>query len=234
VNPASAPQGSGATVTFRVTNTAPEAITRVTLVLPPDTPVAEAYPLSVADWAPQVTQRKLSRPLTTIHGGPPVSVTARDITWTAMPGRSLAPGRYADLSVALGPLPAVSRMSFVVRASYAGGAAPAMPPAVLSLTPAAAGRPPAHPGHGSLARTGPADAAVVAPGGRGPDRASIAGWIAAGLLTIGMVVAFPRSRWRRGDHGGAGDAVADEGQGPERERVAAGARPRPSPWRYRD
>ena len=235
VNPASAPQGSGATVTFRVTNTAPEAITRVTLVLPRDTPVAEVYPLSVTDWAPQVTQQTLSRPLTTIHGGPPVSVTARDITWTAMPGTSIAPGRYADLSVALGPLPTVSRMSFVVRAGYAGGgAAPAVPPPVLSLTPAAAGRPPAHAGHGTAARTAPDDAAVGAPAGRGPDREPIAGWIAAGLLAIGMVVALLWCRRQRDDHSGSGDAVPDAEQGAEREPVAAGARPHPSSWRYRD
>ncbi|HEY7273020.1 MAG TPA: DUF1775 domain-containing protein [Actinoplanes sp.] len=199
VNPTSAPQGSGANLTFRVTNSGSSPITRVKLMLPPDTPVAEVYPLSVDDWAPQITQQKLTHPLTTIHGGTPVTETAKDITWIAMPGRAIAPGGHADLGIALGPLPTVSRMSFEVRPTYADGAAgPAMPPAVLALTPAAAGQAPAH-GHGSTGATGSDDAAfaaVVAQANRGPNWWSIAGWIAAGLLAIAMVGAYLRSRRR--------------------------------------
>ena len=262
VSPTSAPQGSGANLTFRVTNTARSPITRVKLILPPDTPVAEVYPLSVDDWAPQITQRKLSHPLTTIHGGAPVTETAQAITWIAMPGRSVAPGRHADLGIALGPLPAVSRMSFQVQATYADGAAgPAMPPAVLTLTPAAAGRAPAHSGHAATATARGDDAAftpVVVQADRAPSWWSIAGWIAAGLLTIGLVVPLLRSRRRpvpdpkapdnprhagnpgnahnpenagKAEGAGDGDMSADEGG---QEPVAAGARLRASSWRYSD
>jgi hypothetical protein len=199
VSPTSAPQGSGANLTFRVGNTGSSPITWIKLVLPPDTPVAEVYPLSVDDWAPQITQQKLTHPLTTIHGGTPVTETAKDITWIAMPGKAIAPGGHADLGIALGPLPTVSRMSFEMRATYADGkAGPAMPPVVLALTPAVAGQAPAH-GHAGTATAGSDDAAAaVASADRGPSWWSIAGWIAAALLAAGMVVTYLRSR-RRGD-----------------------------------
>jgi hypothetical protein len=251
VSPTSAAQGSGANLTFRVTNTGDSPITRVKLVLPPDTPVAEVYPLSVDDWAPQITQQKLAHPLTTIHGGTPVTETAKDITWIAMPGKNIAPGRHADLGIALGPLPTVSRMSFEIKATYAGGAGPVMPPAVLALTPAAAGQAPAHGGHAAPATAGSAGAAfaaVVAQADRGPDWWSIAGWIAAALLAIGMAVAYLRSR-RRPDRAVAGENAEDARNEDEaeavpdtdmvtadgdREPVAAGTRLRASSWRYRD
>ena len=102
VSPPSAPQGSGANVTFTVTNTAPSAITKVKLRLPADLPVAEVYPLSVDDWAPQITNRKLDTPLTSIHAGRRSPRPPRTITWIAMPGKALAPGKSADLAVALG------------------------------------------------------------------------------------------------------------------------------------
>ena len=76
IDPPSAPQGSGANVHFKVTNTGPSPITRVKLVLPADTPVAEVFPLSVDNWAPQITPLKLSTPLTSIHAGTPVTETA--------------------------------------------------------------------------------------------------------------------------------------------------------------
>jgi uncharacterized protein YcnI len=253
VSPTSAAQGSGANLTFRVTNTGSSPITRVKLLLPPDTPVAEVYPLSVDDWAPQITQQKLTHPLTTIHGGTPVTETAKDITWIAMPGKAVAPDRHTDLGIALGPLPMVSRMSFEIQATYAGGAGPAMPPVVLALTPAAAGQAPAHSGHGTTATAGSDDAtfaAVVARADRGPNWWSIAGWIAAGLLTIGMTVAYLRSRRRpapsptaaiRDEEPSAADAedhtteshTTESHTTEDKEPVAAGTRLRAS-WRYRD
>jgi hypothetical protein len=155
----------------------------------------------VDDWAPQITQQKLTHPLTTIHGGTPVTETAKDITWIAMPGKAIAPGGHADLSIALGPLPTVSRMSFEMQATYADGkAGPAIPPVVLALTPAVAGQAPAH-GHAGTATAGSDDAAFAAAAAsadRGPSWWSIAGWIAAALLAAGMVVAYLRSR-RRGE-----------------------------------
>jgi uncharacterized protein YcnI len=249
ISPTSAEQGSGANLTFRVSNTAKSAITRVTLVLPPDSPVAEVYPLSVDDWAPQTTQQKLAKPLTTIHGGTPVTVTAKDITWIAMQGKAIAPGRYADLSIALGPLPTLSQMRFTVQPTYADGAGPAMSPVLLKLTPAAPGAAAGHAGHGGApgggAATGGSDAegaafaAVVAQAEQGPSWWSILGWIAAGLAGIGAVVAVLRARRKPAPDGGMREDadVTGTDDAAEKEAVTAGtgaAKVRASSWRYRD
>jgi hypothetical protein len=238
VDPPSAPQGGAANLTFRVTNTEHSAITRVKLLLPADTPIAEVYPLSVDDWAPQITNRRLQVPLATIHGGTPATETAAAITWIAMPGKALAPGRSADLSVAVGPLPTLSEMRFTVRATYANGiAGPALPPATLKLTPATAAEQAAH--DGMEMTTGDPDtsaaddaafAAVVAQANRRPSVWSIAGWVLAALAAAGAVSTVLRGRRRTAE---AADAHAAEEPADEaREPVGAaagGAR-----WRYRD
>lgn len=252
VSPASAVQGSGENLTFRVTNTEQSAITRVKLLLPADAPIAEVYPLSVDDWAPLITNRKLQTPLATIHGGTPATETAADITWIAMPGKSLAPGKSADLSVAVGPLPTLSQMQFTLQATYANGTAgAAMPPVTLSLTPATAEQQAAaaaaHAGHdagtGTTGDTSAADdsafAAVVA-AGQGPSLWSIAGWIFAVLAGAGAIIAVLRSRRRSA---GARSAGAEEAepttetpeQDETKESVGAGAgKIRLSSWRYQD
>ena len=251
VSPTSAEQGSGANLTFRVNNPARSAITRVTLVLPPDSPVAEVYPLSVDDWAPQITQQKLTQPLTTIHGGTPVTITAKDITWIAMPGKAIAPGRYADLGIALGPLPTLSQMRFTVQPTYADGASGPVSPVLLTLTPAAPGAAAAgHAGHGGAPAAGTATggsdaedaafAAVVAQAERGPSWWSILGWIAAALAGIGAVAAILRGRRKPAPDGGAdedADVTGSDDVSAETEPVAAGtgaAKLRASSWRYHD
>ncbi|BFU44327.1 hypothetical protein KRMM14A1004_25640 [Krasilnikovia sp. MM14-A1004] len=204
VSPGSVPQGSGQNLTFHVTNPGGKQITTVRLLLPQDTPVAEVYPLSVDNWAPRIDPRHLDTPLETIHGGTPVTETAAAITWIAMGGKSIAPGKSADLAVALGPLPTLSSMRFTVQATYADGTpAPAMA-AALTLTPAAPGQAPAaHSGHGGTA-AGPAardpsadDAAIAAAlnqADEGPSFWTIAGWVVAALAAAGAVLAVRRSR----------------------------------------
>src|SRR4051794_11009839 len=131
VSPPSAPQTSGANLDFRITNTEKSTMIRVKLSVPADTPIAEVYPLSVPDWAPDITQQKLATPLDTIHGGTPVTEVTKDITWIAMPGKGIAPGASADLSVSLGPLPTLSQMHFDVTPAYADGhAGRPIPPVV--------------------------------------------------------------------------------------------------------
>ena len=241
VEPPSAPQGSGANVTFRVTNTAPKAITKVRVVLPKDTPIAEVFPLSVPDWAPQIENMKLAKPLTSVHGGAPVTETAAAITWIAMPGKALAPGKSADVAVALGPLPMVSQMRFVVEPTYADGKpGPALPAATLTLTPAAEGQQaPAHAGtsHGGGATGADPDEAryaeLVAQAEQGGSFWSVAGWIVAALAGAAAVVAVLRGR-RRGEP----EPEADPDDEPDStepeagEPVGAGAKV--TSWSYRD
>ena len=241
VSPPSAEQGSGTNVHFAVTNPGTSPITRIKLVLPADTPVAEVFPLSVDDWAPQITPLKLTTPLTGGHGGAPVTETASAITWIAV-GGDLAPGESADLAVALGPLPSTSTMRFTLEPTYAGGKpGPALPPAVLTLTPAtgaAAG------GHGAThggttggatdAGTTDADAAafaaLVEQADDGPGFWSIAGWVLAGLAAAaagGMLI--------RGRHRAEPTEDDDEPQDDEpREPVGAGAAAGVTSWSYRD
>lgn len=221
VSPPSAVQGSGENLVFHVTNTGAQPMTTVTLKLPADTPVAEVYPLSVDKWAPKIAMRTLSSPLPTIHGDTTTTQTAGAITWIAMPGQALAPGGTADLGVAIGPLPDLSSMQFAVSATYAGGkAGPAMPPATLTLTPAAPGaEAETHAGHGGAVAAPTADpdeaenaafAAVVAQSQRGTPVWSIAGWVVAGLALLAGLGMVLRGRHR-----------AEEDDEPEDDEPAA-------------
>lgn len=254
VDPPSAPQGGGADLTFRVTNTDPGPVTRIKLVLPVDSPIGEVYPLSVDDWAPLIASRALQEPLATSHGS--TTETAASITWIAMPGYSLAPGRSADLTVAVGPLPTLSSMVFTVQASHAdGSAAAAMPPATLKLTPATAADQAAqaaehasHDGTGSTSggttsggTAGSPDdaafAAIVAQAGQGPSGWAISGWILAALAAAAALVAVLRGRRRAGTTADDdGEPEADEPRDDEgKEKVGAGAgRARTGGWRYQE
>ncbi len=238
VEPPSAVQGEGANVHFGVTNTGTAPITRVKLVLPADNPVAEVFPLSVDDWAPQITPLKLRTPLTGTHGGAPVTETAAAITWIAV-GGDLAPGETADLAVALGPLPATSTMTFALEPTYAGGKpGPALPPAVLTLTPstgaAAGGHGTTHGGTagGTTGGVSAGDAemyrALTEQADDGPGFFSVAGWVLAGLAATAAGVLLYRGRHR------AEPTEDDEPQDDEpKEPVGAGAA-RVTSWSYRD
>jgi uncharacterized protein DUF1775 len=246
VTPPSAAQGSGENLTFHVTNTGTLPLGTVTLRLPDDTPVAEVYPLSNDDWAPKIEMRPLSTPLATIHGGSPVTETAGAITWLAMPGSALAPGRSADLAVAIGPLPALSSMRFTLETAYADGKPGPVMPASLTLTPEVAGQAAdAHAGHGTAAPAtgaGSEDAAFRAIAGRadrGPSFWSIAGWVVAALALLGVLLARWRGRHRaeeddEPDEDEAADPARDpetrepEARGPEAREPAAAGR-----WSYR-
>ncbi|MEV4704205.1 DUF1775 domain-containing protein [Actinoplanes sp. NPDC049316] len=238
VSPPSVPQGSGQNLAFTVTNTAASSITRLKLVLPPDLPVAEVYPLSVDDWAPQIENRKVDAPLTPIHGGDPVTETAASITWIAMPGKALPPGESADLTVAMGPMPTTgSRMSFTVQPTYADPAKGVpMPPVALTLTPAAPGQEAAgHSAHGTTGAEGTSDAdaatfaALAAAADDGPGFWTIGGWVVAGLALAAGAVAVLRSRRRP-----AAEPQTGEQDEHEAKELATAGAPRVTAWSYRD
>ena len=236
VSPASAVQGGAENVHFTVTNTGTSPITRVKLVLPADTPIAEVFPLSVDDWAPQITPLKLATPLTTIHSGAPVTETASAVTWIAV-GGDLAPGESADLPVALGPLPTTSTMTFTLEPTYAGGKpGPALPPVVLKLAPATGAATGGHGGTHGGGAAGPAGAgadaelfaALTEQADDGPGFWSVAGWVLAGLAAAAAGVLLHRGRHR------AEPTEDDEPQDEEpKEPVGAGVATVTS-WSYRD
>jgi uncharacterized protein YcnI len=247
VSPPSAPQTTGANLTFHVTNTGKSAMTKVKVALPADTAVAEIYPLSAPDWAPELTQKHLATPLDTIHGGTPVTDATSSITWVAMPGKAIPPGGASDLSVALGPLPTTTSMTFMVTATYADGRpGPAIPPAVLQLTPATAEQAAAaHAGHDAAGTGGTGtgatdpDAALFAQAvdqaDSGPNWWSILGWVAAAALAAIAIVMIMRNRRRpeTADDDDSPDEPAVAAETDDKEPVAAG-KVRASSWRYQD
>lgn len=240
VNPPSAAQGSGENIAFHVTNTAQSPITQVKLVLPREIPVAEVYPLSVDDWAPKIELMDLASPLTSIHGGTPVTETAASITWIAMPGKALQPGASTDLSVAMGPMPTdKSAMGFTLEPTYQDPAKGApLPQAVLELTPSTGEAATGHTGHGTTGTgTGTQDAtdaatiaALAEASDDGPGLWSVAGWVIAGLGGAAALVMALRNR--RAAATGAADA-AEQSKDKDKELVAAG-KPRVTAWSYQD
>jgi hypothetical protein len=259
VNPATAVRGTGVNLSFHVTNPHPSAaLTSVTLTLPTDHPIAEVYPLSVPDWAPRLTSRPLNPPVPGLHGSPLSEATA-SVTWTAMPGRAIAPGQATDLPVAMGPLPDTGHLQFTVAGSYADGTTAALTvgagPVTLTLTPAGpqAGAQPGpaagHPGHGG------ADAQAAPPAPRQPAQEPVAqqapaepadagwgllGWLAAALAAAFGIGATMRARRQpapapasaerpAATHGEARNSVSDE-----QPDDAATGRVRVTAWSYRD
>ncbi|MFI5891685.1 DUF1775 domain-containing protein [Actinoplanes sp. NPDC051513] len=242
VSPTTAVQGSGENLTFHVTNTGTAPIQTVTLSIPADTPVAEVYPLSVDDWAPKIQMRTLATPLATIHGGTPATESAGSITWLAVQGHQLAPGKSADLSVAIGPLPTLSTMQFTITSTYANGAAgPTMPPVSLALAPGT-GLPATGHDHGGTA-TDPNTAAdgttgssaedeafakTVADATRGPSIWSIGGWVVAALALLAAAFYFLRGRHRANEDDEPDDRPEDQPEttatasDDEKEPVTAG------------
>jgi hypothetical protein len=210
VSPQAAVQGGGADFDFKVTNTGDKPIGTVTLTLPADSPVAEAYPLSTDNWAPKITTRKLTEALPSIHTGIPVTEATSAITWIAMPGSGLAPGTSTDLRISLGPMPTLSNYRFSLTTAYSDGSpGPAMTPPTVTLTRATAEQQAAiaaeHAGHEAAGDTGTtADdpdenaqfAQVVGDATRGPSIWSIVGWIVAGAALLGGAGLMFRSRHR--------------------------------------
>ncbi|WP_127505873.1 DUF1775 domain-containing protein [Actinoplanes solisilvae] len=232
VSPTSAPQGSGQNVTLRVTNDGDRPVHTIKLTFPGDLPLAEAYPLSVDDWAPKIEMRKLATPLKTLHGETSTTETAASITWLAMPGKDLAPGRSTDLSVAVGPLPTLSSMKFDVSTTYADGKpGKAMTPASIALTPDTTGGAAQGHGHGGAAAPQAAGsgedqyfAQVASDAQRGPSFWSIGGWVVAGLALLGGAIVMFRGRHRADadEDDEPDDTPAEEPKVEEKEPVTAG------------
>lgn len=185
VSPTTAEQGGGVSLTLTVRNDHQKAaLTKVRLVLPPASPMAEVYPLSVPNWAPRMTVRKLNPPLQNPHGGGLVTQTTADIVWTAVAGKAIPPGGEAGLMVAMGPLPQSAQLQLTLEPTYADGSTgPALSPLTLTLNPP----PPPVDGAGPIVATDEP--------GAGPGR--IAGWIAAVLSAALGLLALLRYRRAR-------------------------------------
>ncbi|GAA4252914.1 DUF1775 domain-containing protein [Dactylosporangium darangshiense] len=199
VTPSEADQGGAADLTFRITNESRTAsVTAVEVQLPADTPIAEVYPVSVADWAPAMTNVKIDKPVESLHGYQITDVTTA-VKWVAMPDKALAPGGTTELYLAIGPLPAVAQLSFgVVLTNSDGtqvrwtGAHGERTAPVLVLKAAPAGQGGHAAGHGGATPEATAAAAAAAGDGDGADKGggSYLGWSLLALLLIAAICIF--------------------------------------------
>nr|MDT0657399.1 YcnI family protein [Micromonospora sp. DSM 115978] len=214
VTPAQAVQGDPARLTFRVTEERPGAhTTRIQLRFPDATPIAEIWPMSVRDWAPQITMRKLDQPLPGLHHGSTTEVVSA-ITWIRATPAGDDP-QPAELSISLGPMPTQGdRMTFTVVQTYSdgfvanwdgeAGAEPARPAPVVTLVPPSGGGPAA----GDAAP--PADAAEPAAEGEDGGLGLLDMTLAGALLVAVAIAGWYLFRDRRG----VADLPADAADSP--------------------
>ncbi|GII25483.1 DUF1775 domain-containing protein [Planosporangium mesophilum] len=121
VTPSAAPRGGSAELAFQVPEERTGAYTtKVELVAPEATPIAEIYPLSVDGWAPSTTTRTLDQPVELIHGTRTTEVAAA-ITWSRVGDPPANPGRAVVLTIALGPMPQTDRIAFSLVQTYSDG-----------------------------------------------------------------------------------------------------------------
>ncbi|MBF9129916.1 YcnI family protein [Plantactinospora sp. S1510] len=246
MTPGQAVQGDAAKLTFRVTeDRAPAYTTKVELLMPESAPVAETYPLSVPDWAPRMTMRKIDQTIGGIHHGQVTEVVA-SIVWTRS-GAPAASGGGAELIVSLGPMPQTDQMTFGVVQTYSDGHVtnwnqppsaevprPEFPAPVLTLAPPAA--PPAQASPAGTGTDTPDDAAPVGDDsgqGLGPLAVGLAIGLLCGLAVAGwLYVRRPRVAAATGGPDPNPDTDPDTDPDPE-------AAPTPAPdrgkgWRLRE
>ncbi|MBL7259244.1 DUF1775 domain-containing protein [Paractinoplanes lichenicola] len=242
VSPTTAYQGSGQNLTLLVTNDGAKPIHTITLKFREDTPLAEAYPLSVPEWAPKITMRKISTALPTVHGDTKTTDVAASITWLAMPGKDLQPGKSTELYVAVGPLPTLSSIQLDVASTLADGKpGPALTSPTLKLTPDPTGAKAAHAhsvngGSGTTAGEQAAQEAelfkaAIEEADRGPSIWSIGGWVVAGLALLGGAFVMWRSRHRAEEE--PEDSTPDEEPAADEEKEPVTAGSGTSKWAYK-
>jgi uncharacterized protein YcnI len=231
VTPDQAVRGDAAKVTFRVTDDRSGAYTtRVELRLPASTPIAEVYPMSVPDWAPQTSNRTLDRPVDGLHHGTTDEVTAT-VTWTRVgAGR---PGGSIDLSVSMGPMPDADRLVFSLVQTYsdgtvvtwgeqgaAGGPAPKNPAPVVTLVAPGSGSEHAAQHGGASAAAGVDEAAPVPESGSGLGGAELMGMGLAGGVAVGLGLgAVAIAVTRRRTAAAVGPDVSDSAPGESTDRT---------------
>ncbi len=121
VTPEVAPRGGPAALVFTVPEERPKAhTTKVELLVPEATPIAEVYPMSVDGWAPLTSSRKLAKPLALIHGTRTSEVVSK-VTWKRVGKTAPKPGQPALLKLSMGPMPDVEQVSFAIVQTYSDG-----------------------------------------------------------------------------------------------------------------
>jgi uncharacterized protein YcnI len=148
-NPGTAEPGSYSKISFRVPNEKQDAdTTRLRILLPADHPIASVSVRPAPGWKIKVEKAKLATPLKTEGGTLTEAVST--ITWS---GGKIAPGRFEEFDVSMGPLPTgTDRLMFKAAQTYsdgdvvnwdqdpgAGGAEPEHPAPAVRLAAASSG-----------------------------------------------------------------------------------------------
>jgi uncharacterized protein YcnI len=199
VTPPVALRGGPAQLAFHIPEERTGAYTtKVELLVPQETPIAEIYPMSVDNWAPQVVTRQIDHPVELIHGTSTTEVPA-SISWIWAGDAAPTPGQSAELRISLGPMPQVDRVVFTVVQTYsdgtvvrwadqpAGGAQSRNPAPTVTLVDETATSDPN--GGGSQ----PGDAAAAAQNGDPGDNGA-QGILGAGLL-VGLAAGVGFDGW---------------------------------------
>jgi hypothetical protein len=200
-------QGDAANLIFRVTNESPTAsVSKIQLDLPSNPAIPEVYPLSTDNWAPQITVGNLVSPLVGVHGEQ-IDQTSASITWFAMPGQEMAPGKSIDLTISAGPFPAEKQMVFkvivtntdgtTVNYTQVPGAAATSgekPAIVVPLGPGVGTID--HAGHDAADTTG-ADADAAGDSAKSTGGSPYNPWVLAVLLLLAGLTVFSLIRQRR-------------------------------------
>ncbi len=121
VTPAVAQRGGPAALVFSVPGERPAAhTTKIELLAPEKTPIAEIYPMSVTGWAPLLTSRKLDKPIEVIHGTRTTEVVTK-VTWKRVGKAVPKAGEPVLLKVSLGPMPEAEQVAFTIVQTYSDG-----------------------------------------------------------------------------------------------------------------
>jgi periplasmic copper chaperone A len=201
VTPVQPVQGEPARLAFKVTGSSRTAsTTKVQVLLPEDTPIAEVYPLSAPDWAPALTEKQIDKPVSAIHGTQTDQVVTA-ITWTAVPGRAVKPGQSSVLQVEAGPMPAAGQIVLRLVQTYSDGTV-TRSDATVQLSPPTGQAAQGHDAHGgavaaedtSTASSSDADSGS----GGGTKVALIISVLVVGLLGGAVIGGFALPRLRRG------------------------------------
>lgn len=151
-NPNTAEPGSYTKVSFRVPNEEPSAdTTKLEIDMPGDHPVASVSVRPVPGWNVKVETAKLAKPIKSDD-----SETTRAVSRITWSGGTIAPQRFEEFDVSMGPLPTdTGQLSFTAVQTYSdgtvvrwdqkpgnGGQEPEHPAPTLHLVAAKADKPP--------------------------------------------------------------------------------------------
>ena len=104
VTPSTTESGAFSVLTFRVPNEEAKATTtRLTVTLPQRSPFLSVSIQPVPGWKATLHNAPLPHPVT--HDGAKITEAVRTVTWTAKPGKGIAPNQFQTFALSVGPLP---------------------------------------------------------------------------------------------------------------------------------